>query len=207
MAVETLERSAVDVFSDRVLQIIDDASLALMIGIGHRTELFDRMAALPPASDEIARAASLSERYVREWLGFMVTGGIVTYGRGDPPVCAAGRARRLADACGEPDQYGRDGAGHRRPQAGGRPPGAPAGAVPVHYFLSALDVRVAGGRWPGAGCDVWARAGARDARRGEGSPTSPWRRCRTIPSTTPTSRWPGDRMLRNVSGQPSSAAW
>lgn len=80
MAVETLERSAVDVFSDRVLQIINDASLALMISIGHRTGLFDRMAALPPAtSDEIARAAGLSERYVREWLGSMVTGGIVTY--------------------------------------------------------------------------------------------------------------------------------
>jgi 2-polyprenyl-3-methyl-5-hydroxy-6-metoxy-1,4-benzoquinol methylase len=51
-----------------------------MIGIGHRTRLFDVMAELPPAtSQEIAKRANLNERYVREWLGAMVTGRIVTY--------------------------------------------------------------------------------------------------------------------------------
>ena len=41
-----------------------------MISIGHRTGLFDTMATLPPStSEQIAAAAGLNERYVREWLG------------------------------------------------------------------------------------------------------------------------------------------
>ena len=49
-----------------------------MTSIGHRTGLFDTMAGMPPAtSAQIAAAAGLDERYVREWLGAMVTGGIV----------------------------------------------------------------------------------------------------------------------------------
>lgn len=80
MSFEVLERPAVGAFSERVLQIINHGSLALMIGIGHRTGLFDTMARMPPASaGAIAHAARRSERYVREWLGAMVTGGIVHY--------------------------------------------------------------------------------------------------------------------------------
>jgi 2-polyprenyl-3-methyl-5-hydroxy-6-metoxy-1,4-benzoquinol methylase len=42
--------------------------------------LFDTLADLPPATSErIAKAAGLSERYVREWLGAMVTARIVDY--------------------------------------------------------------------------------------------------------------------------------
>jgi SAM-dependent methyltransferase len=57
--------------------------------------LLDAMAGLPPStSDEIAAAAELNERYVREWLGAMATAGIVEYdaGRGAyvlPPEHAA----------------------------------------------------------------------------------------------------------------------
>jgi hypothetical protein len=70
MALEVLERAAAEVFSERVLQIINDGSLALMLSIGHRTGLFDTMAAMPPApAAAVARTAHLSERYVREWLG------------------------------------------------------------------------------------------------------------------------------------------
>jgi ubiquinone/menaquinone biosynthesis C-methylase UbiE len=51
-----------------------------MASVGHRTGLFDVMAQLPPASSkEIAWAAGLSERYVREWLGAMVTAGVVEH--------------------------------------------------------------------------------------------------------------------------------
>jgi 2-polyprenyl-3-methyl-5-hydroxy-6-metoxy-1,4-benzoquinol methylase len=65
-------------FSGRLLDVINHGSLALMISIGHRTGLFDAMRDLPPStSAEIASAAQLHERYVREWLGAMVTGGIV----------------------------------------------------------------------------------------------------------------------------------
>lgn len=83
MSVATAEKSKTEQFGERTLQIINDAALALMMSIGHRTGLFDKMAELPalPAGD-IARAAGLNERYVREWLGAMVTGGIVEHNAG-----------------------------------------------------------------------------------------------------------------------------
>jgi 2-polyprenyl-3-methyl-5-hydroxy-6-metoxy-1,4-benzoquinol methylase len=56
--------------------------MAVMMSVGHRTGLFGVMARLAPStSTQIARAAGLQERYVREWLGAMVTGGIVDYDR------------------------------------------------------------------------------------------------------------------------------
>jgi 2-polyprenyl-3-methyl-5-hydroxy-6-metoxy-1,4-benzoquinol methylase len=67
-------------FAERLAGVFNDAALALMISVGHRTRLFDVMSSLPPAtSPEIAKAAGLSERYVREWLGAMVTGGVVDF--------------------------------------------------------------------------------------------------------------------------------
>jgi ubiquinone/menaquinone biosynthesis C-methylase UbiE len=80
MTLATLDKSAAERFSERTLQILNDASLALMMSIGHRTGLFDSMAHLPPSTAaQIAQAAQLNERYVREWLGAMVTGKIVEY--------------------------------------------------------------------------------------------------------------------------------
>lgn len=67
-------------FVNRLLDILNSGALASMLSIGHRTGLLDTMATLPPVtSQEIAEAAGLNERYVREWLGAMVTGRIVTY--------------------------------------------------------------------------------------------------------------------------------
>ncbi len=67
-------------FADRIVSIVNSGAIALMISVGHRTRLFDTMATLDPAtSEQIAKATSLNERYVREWLGAMVTGRIVHY--------------------------------------------------------------------------------------------------------------------------------
>jgi 2-polyprenyl-3-methyl-5-hydroxy-6-metoxy-1,4-benzoquinol methylase len=67
-------------FSARLLRTLNDGALCLMISIGHRTGLFDALRELPPAtSAEIAAAAALEERYVREWLGAMVTSGVADY--------------------------------------------------------------------------------------------------------------------------------
>jgi SAM-dependent methyltransferase len=67
-------------FAERIVGAIDNASLAVLLSIGHQTELFDTMAELPPAtSAQIADAAGLNERYVREWLGGVVAGRIVDY--------------------------------------------------------------------------------------------------------------------------------
>lgn len=50
------------------------------MSIGHQTGLLDTMAGLPPStSAQIADAAGLDERYVREWLGGMTTGRVVEY--------------------------------------------------------------------------------------------------------------------------------
>lgn len=71
-------------FANRMVTVLDDASLALLISVGHRTGLFDTLAAFDTVtSEELARAAALNERYVREWLGGLVVGGIVEY---DPPT-------------------------------------------------------------------------------------------------------------------------
>jgi SAM-dependent methyltransferase len=61
-------------------RMLNDAALALMVSVGHRTGLFDVMAALPAATSErIASAAGLDERYVREWLAALTTGRIVDH--------------------------------------------------------------------------------------------------------------------------------
>ena len=69
-----------DAFAGKMVGILNGAALALMTSIGRQTGLFEVMASLAPStSQEIAKAAELDERYVREWLGAMVTGGIVEF--------------------------------------------------------------------------------------------------------------------------------
>ncbi len=67
-------------FPDRMLRTMNEAALALMLSVGHRTGLFDVMTGMPAAtSAEIAARAGLDERYVREWLAVMTTGRIVDH--------------------------------------------------------------------------------------------------------------------------------
>lgn len=83
----TLERQQVsldpakqEAFAGEVVDVLNKAVLALLASAGHQCGLFDTLAALPPStSAEIAKAADLDERYVREWLGGMVVGGFVEY--------------------------------------------------------------------------------------------------------------------------------
>jgi 2-polyprenyl-3-methyl-5-hydroxy-6-metoxy-1,4-benzoquinol methylase len=75
-----IDPAKADAFANRLIDLINNGSLTLMISIGHRTGLFDTMSQMPPSTSvEIASEAGLSERYVREWLGAMVTGRIVDY--------------------------------------------------------------------------------------------------------------------------------
>ena len=67
-------------FLQRMQTIWNASGLSLMLSVGHQTSLFDTLAGLPPStSDQIATAAGLQERYVREWLGALVTGQIIEY--------------------------------------------------------------------------------------------------------------------------------
>ena len=80
MADSHFDQAKAEAFSKKMLGILNDASVAQMIVIGHQVGLFDTLAGLAPAtSGQIAQASSLNERYVREWLGAMVTGRIMDY--------------------------------------------------------------------------------------------------------------------------------
>lgn len=64
----------------RVVGILNDGAICVLASIGHELGLFETLASLPPAtSAQVADAAGLDERYVREWLGGMVTAGFVQY--------------------------------------------------------------------------------------------------------------------------------
>jgi len=72
------ESAKAEAFADKFLTALNYGALCLMTSIGHRTGLFDAMQSLPPSSvEQIADKAGLQERYVREWLGAMVTAGVV----------------------------------------------------------------------------------------------------------------------------------
>ena len=65
---------------ERLVQVLDDGAIAVLCGVGHDTGLFDVMADLPPAtSRQVADAAGLDERYVREWLGGLACADLVEY--------------------------------------------------------------------------------------------------------------------------------
>ena len=68
-------------FGERVVSMLNESALTFMLSIGHRSGLLDALRRLnrPATTHEIADESSLDERYVREWLGAMVTGRIIDY--------------------------------------------------------------------------------------------------------------------------------
>ncbi|MBN1294160.1 MAG: class I SAM-dependent methyltransferase [Candidatus Latescibacteria bacterium] len=79
LSTEEFDEKKNEAFADRMINILNSGALSLMISIGHRSGLFDAMRALPPStSKRIADSTGLQERYVHEWLGALVTGGIIS---------------------------------------------------------------------------------------------------------------------------------
>ncbi len=66
-------------FSDKLVQILNYGSLNLALGIGYALKIFDVMDEKGCALSlgELSKATGLNVRYLKEWLGIMVTGGIV----------------------------------------------------------------------------------------------------------------------------------
>ena len=86
------DRRKVREFARHIFGHYTGAALSYLIDIGHRTGLFTAAAAGPGGVADLAGRAGLDERYVREWLGAMVTGGIMTVEAGIftlPPEHAA----------------------------------------------------------------------------------------------------------------------
>lgn len=82
MTTETLDQTRTEAFAGEVVGALNNAFSTLMISVGQRTGLFDTLATLPPStSEQIAKAAGLDERYVREWLGNMT---VTRYVQHDP---------------------------------------------------------------------------------------------------------------------------
>ena len=80
MTTSELDGVRAEEFAGRLVGLLNDSMLSLMVSVGHRTGLFDTLAALPPATSvEVAEAAGLDERYVREWLDAMTVGRFVDH--------------------------------------------------------------------------------------------------------------------------------
>ena len=75
-----IDTAAAERFGERIATALNDASLALMLSLGHQAGLIDALAELPPSTAaRIAVASGLNERYVREWLAAMTTARVVVY--------------------------------------------------------------------------------------------------------------------------------
>jgi len=75
---QKLDKQRVQEFARKIFGLYTSGLLTLMVDIGHKTGLFEALGKGPGTSVQIAERAGLDERYVREWLGAMATGGIVT---------------------------------------------------------------------------------------------------------------------------------
>lgn len=75
-----IDQAKAEAFAGQFLAAVNGASVVALASLGKHTGLFDTMANLPPStSQQIADAAGLNERYVREWLGGMALGQVVEY--------------------------------------------------------------------------------------------------------------------------------
>ncbi len=76
---QKVDRQRVQDFARKLFGHYTSGILTLLVQVGHKTGLFEAAARGPGTSQEIADRAGLNERYVREWLAAMATGGIVEY--------------------------------------------------------------------------------------------------------------------------------
>lgn len=72
-------------FSDRLVTILNHGALNLAVAIGYSNGIFDAMDEQNRSLSlgELSSASGLDARYLKEWLGIMVTGGIVELGVND----------------------------------------------------------------------------------------------------------------------------
>lgn len=80
MPTAKIDQAKAEAFAGQMIGNLNAAASTMMVSIGHQTGLFETMASMPAAtSQEIAKAAGLNERYVREWLAGMATAKVVTF--------------------------------------------------------------------------------------------------------------------------------
>ncbi len=69
------------------LDLLSSAALTHALAIGCRTKLIDHLSDQPISYETLAENTCLHERYVKEWLGAMVCGGIVHYKKEQSRYC------------------------------------------------------------------------------------------------------------------------
>ena len=80
MVTKETDAAKTEAFAGKMMGILNAGFLAPVISVGHRLELFDELSASGPVtSDGLAERTGLHNRYVREWLGAMVVGGLIEY--------------------------------------------------------------------------------------------------------------------------------
>lgn len=70
-------------FAEKMAEILNHGALNLAMALGYRNQIFDVLAKLnkPVTVPELASASGLHPRYLKEWLGIMVTGKIIALSR------------------------------------------------------------------------------------------------------------------------------
>ena len=74
-----IDEARAQAFAERLFGSYTEGMVTLMIDLGHRTGLLETLAAGGGTSGELAERTGATERYVREWLGAVVTAGIAEY--------------------------------------------------------------------------------------------------------------------------------
>jgi SAM-dependent methyltransferase len=77
---QPFDQAKAEGFAERMLGLLNGAGVTFLTSVAYRTGLLETLATLPPStSEEVARAAGLQERYVRECLSGLVVGKVVDY--------------------------------------------------------------------------------------------------------------------------------
>lgn len=74
-----IDEARVEEFAGRLIETYTTGMVGLMIDVAYRTGLFEAFTTGPATSTQLAERAGLTERYVRECLGALVTGRVVEY--------------------------------------------------------------------------------------------------------------------------------
>lgn len=74
-----IDEARVEEFASRLIETYTAGMVGLMVDVAYRTGLFEALTTGPATSTRLAERAGLTERYVRECLGALVTGGVVEY--------------------------------------------------------------------------------------------------------------------------------
>lgn len=78
--VTAFDDAKAEAFAERFVGTLNEAALAVMTSLGHRAGLLDGLAANPGLSSvALAERIGVNERYLREWLGVLVTARVVEY--------------------------------------------------------------------------------------------------------------------------------